>query len=85
MFVNCKSSVWAQELTLYRDRIMDELNKRAGAKVITDVRFSGRGLRKPGESEPEEQAGPSSDEIQSIPLSEKDLLRIARTLEGVEE
>ena len=86
LFVNCKSSVWAQELTLYKDRIMADLNKRAGSKVIRDVRFSGGGLRKAAE-EPalEEEERPSPNDIQSIELSREDLDRIAAALAGVED
>ena len=86
LFINCKSSVWAQELTLYKSRIMAELNKRAGSKLISDVRFSGGGLRKRGdETEPEEEERPSPKDVQSVRLSDEDVSRISRALEGVED
>lgn len=46
LFVCCKSSAWANECTLHKQHIVKELNRAAGRKVITDIRFSSRGYRK---------------------------------------
>jgi hypothetical protein len=46
LFVYCKSSVWANELSLHRMRIMSRLNKLAGKDAFKELRFSARGYRK---------------------------------------
>lgn len=46
LFVCCKSSVWANECTFHKQRIIKELNKSAGRQIIKDIRFSSRGYRK---------------------------------------
>ncbi len=46
LFVNTKSSVWSHELTLYKPRILAELNRFLGKACITDIRFRVRKLKK---------------------------------------
>lgn len=46
LFVYCKTSVWANELSLHKPRIMSRLNKVAGRNAFTDIRFSARGYKK---------------------------------------
>jgi predicted nucleic acid-binding Zn ribbon protein len=86
LFVSCKSAAWAQELTFLKARIIAEMNKRAGAEVITDIRFAGTGLRKAAEASHGEEADqPSSKEIQDIELGESELSRISKMVEGVKD
>ena len=86
LFVSCKSAAWAQELTFLKARIIEEMNKRAGAKVIVDIRFAGTGLRKAGEASPgKEEAQPSPKEIQDIELAKSELSRISKTVKGVKD
>lgn len=46
LYVCCKSSAWANECTFHKQHIIKELNRAAGKKVITDIRFSSRGYKK---------------------------------------
>lgn len=86
LFVNCRSSAWAQELTLLKDRVIRELNQRAGGDVIKDIRFSGAGFRKPApeqaEAEPEK---PSAKDLRSIKLDDSDLARIDKAMLDVKD
>ncbi|MDO8682104.1 MAG: DUF721 domain-containing protein [Armatimonadota bacterium] len=84
LFVNCRSSTWAQELTFLKPRIIEELNKRAGGQVIKDIRFSGSGLKKAKDAAGgEEEDHPSPNEIQDIELGGNELKRVAQAAEGV--
>jgi predicted nucleic acid-binding Zn ribbon protein len=86
LFVSCKSAAWAQELTFLKARIIEEMNKRAGANVIADIRFAGTGLRKAAEASHGEEADqPSPKEIQDIELAKSELSRISETVEGVKD
>jgi len=46
VFVRVKSNVWANELTFLKQDILDRLNRRLGAKILTDIHFktTGRAL-----------------------------------------
>jgi hypothetical protein len=46
LFVSCKSSMWASELTLHTPDILKKLEKAVGRKVITDIRFGARGFKR---------------------------------------
>ncbi|MBM3307631.1 MAG: DUF721 domain-containing protein [Candidatus Eisenbacteria bacterium] len=50
LFVGVDSSVWAQELTLMKQRILRELRSRVGEGVINDVHFVLGGARPYGAS-----------------------------------
>ena len=39
LFVEVDSSVWAQELTLMKRRILTQINQRTGDRVINNVHF----------------------------------------------
>ncbi|MCE5313843.1 MAG: DUF721 domain-containing protein [Armatimonadota bacterium] len=46
LYVCCKSSTWANELSFHKEHIMKKLNDSAGKKIVTDIRFTSRGYRK---------------------------------------
>ena len=46
LFVACKSSTWAAELTLHKDCIIKGINDSVGAAVVQDIRFSARGFKR---------------------------------------
>jgi hypothetical protein len=87
MFVSCKSSMWASELTLHAPDILKRLEQSVGRKVIRELRFGSRGFKKSqpkesteGEFEPdrvrltaEEQdaAARTAAEAASIELAQK--------------
>ncbi|MBD3349537.1 MAG: DUF721 domain-containing protein [Candidatus Eisenbacteria bacterium] len=50
LFVEVDSSVWAQELTLMKRRILRQVNARAGDRVIDNVHFVLGGASRDGAS-----------------------------------
>lgn len=66
MFVSCKSSMWASELTLHTPDILKKLERAVGRKVITDISFGARGFRR---TQPSEEPGPGMVEPENIRLS----------------
>ena len=50
LVVRAKNSVWANELTLLKGKLLDGLNERLGGRVITDLRFKASGLAKAPEA-----------------------------------
>ena len=50
LVVRAKNSVWANELTMLKGKLLDGLNERLGGKVITDLRFKASGLAKTGDA-----------------------------------
>jgi predicted nucleic acid-binding Zn ribbon protein len=43
LYVNVKSSVWAQELRFLKGEIVNKINKLAGYKAIIDIQFKAGG------------------------------------------
>ena len=70
LFVCCKSSMWANELTFHTQRIMKELNKAAGKKIVTDIRFSSRGYKRALEESLKEERAPESKGFEAVPVDE---------------
>lgn len=85
LFVSCKSAAWAQELTFLKDHIIQEMNKRAGENVVTDIRFSGKGLRKIEEAVKVERDEPTAGEIEAVKLGKNEIERASRAVEGVKD
>lgn len=54
LFVCCKSSTWANELSFHKEHIIKKLNAAAGKKIVKDIRFTARGYRKIVESKRDE-------------------------------
>lgn len=74
LFVCCKSSVWANECTFHKQHIITQLNRAAGKKVITDIRFSSRGFKRALELSLAQQATPAGkSDIESIELDSSEL------------
>jgi hypothetical protein len=71
LFVSCKSSAWASELTLHKDRIIKSLNESVGARVVTDIRFSARSFRRQAESKEEGKEGPKR--LEAVELAKEDI------------
>lgn len=57
LFVCCKSSTWANELSFHKERIMKRLNSAAGKQIVKDIRFTARGYRKIVESRKDDNSG----------------------------
>ena len=53
LFVRTKSSVWSHELTLHKEKLLSGLNRMLGGRVITEIVYKARGVKKkPPEPEP---------------------------------
>ncbi len=48
LHVDVESPVWASQLTLMKQDLVDRLNARAGGVCVRDIRFRSRSLRKAG-------------------------------------
>lgn len=46
LFIRTKSSVWSHELTLHKERLITGLNRMLGGKVITEIVYKARGIKK---------------------------------------
>lgn len=79
LWVACKSSVWANELTLHKEHIKTELNKSVQRQVVIDIRFSSRGFRKI--QMPDTVESPKKIEIDKVCLT-KDQEELAATAAG---
>lgn len=73
LFVACKSSTWANELTLLKPDILKKLHGALGRKAVKDVRFSARGFKKALA-----QAEEAAFDVDSVPLDESDVQAAAR-------
>ena len=87
LYVAAKSSVWANELTFYKQGIIEKLNRRAGGNVVKEIVFkSGRFPSKKLESP--KQAAPKPD-LEGIQLSESEIEQVDATAvqagEGAED
>lgn len=70
LFVCCKSSMWANELTFHKLHIIKEFNKAAGKKIVTDIRFTSRGFKKAWEQSLKEERSPETKGLESVPVDE---------------
>lgn len=74
LFVTAKSSVWANELTFYKQELVEKLNRRVGGSVIKEIIFkSGRFPSKKDESPSQAAAKP---DLEGIQLSESELEQV---------
>jgi len=83
LFVCCKSSAWANELSLHKRDIISRLNRSVGAQVIKDIRFSSRGYRKSSRT----VDGADSTYVralQQVPLSKEQIESADRTASTIQ-
>ena len=62
LFVCCKSSMWANELSLHKQDIIKRLNKSLGKQIIIDIRFSARGFKQALEARTQKEPLPTVSE-----------------------
>jgi len=72
MFVACKNSMWANELSLHKERIIGRLNKALGGNVVKDIRFSARGFKRAKEAIAKEAFAGESNSLEAIQLPESE-------------
>jgi hypothetical protein len=68
LYVCCKSSTWANELSFHKEHIIKNLNAAARKKIVKDIRFTSRGYRKAVESHRDD--GTSIKGLDKIELDE---------------
>lgn len=72
LYVCCKSSTWANELSFHKEHIMKKLNQAAGKKIVTDIRFSARGYRKAVQQARKENVSTRVKWLDSIKVDENE-------------
>ncbi|MCX8053595.1 MAG: DUF721 domain-containing protein [Armatimonadetes bacterium] len=85
LFVSCKSSAWANELSLHKDRIIRGINESVGSVVVNDIRFSAKGFRRSAESKDDTHTRPKG--LEAVELTEDEIntaRRIASALRSPE-
>ena len=82
LFVRTKSSVWSHELTLHKERLIFGLNRMLGGKVITDIVYRARGLKKKALEEPERDT-PPLDELNAVVLEPPEEAELSAHLESL--
>lgn len=78
LLIRTKGSVWSQEISLLKHRILPDLNELCGRGVIKDLRFRAGGL--PPEGPDETAAGPTEAELKSLTLSDEDRAALSSDL-----
>ena len=71
LFIACKSSVWANELSLHKEHIRTSINKCIGSRIIKEIRFSTRGFAKKAGEDDFKASDTSVDEIDLTPEKEQ--------------
>ena len=85
LFVRTKSSVWSHELTLHKEQLISGLNKMLGGRIITEIVYKARGIKKKPAEVPEADA-PTVDELESVlldPAEHAELAEKLRALSGI--
>ena len=79
LFVRTKSSVWSHELTLHKARLLQNLNRMMGGKVITEIVFKAQGLTR--QEKVEEPQPPAGEELANIVLEPDERAELRARLE----
>jgi predicted nucleic acid-binding Zn ribbon protein len=85
LFVRTKSSVWSHELTLHKERLITGLNRMLGAKIITEIVYKARGVKKKPvvAPEPDTPALVELDAVTLDPAEHADLAQKLQTLSSI--
>lgn len=86
LVVRVKNGVWANELTLLKDDILKRLNRALGGSVLSDIFFTGGGLR-PEEpvSEQESSPLPEPQDLDAVPITDAKVLEIEDKVKAVSD
>lgn len=82
IYVNCRDSMWAQELHFLRPIIIRKLNEKLGAEIIKEIRLSGKGFKK--DTIRKEEKPVSNKDSKETKLSAIELEKIAKAVEEIE-
>jgi Dna[CI] antecedent DciA-like protein len=81
LFVRTKSSVWSHELTLYKPRLLLNLNRLLGGKIINDIIFRAQGVTKK-ETTPDPDA-PTLEELAAVVLEPEEKAELGACLNAL--
>jgi len=79
LFVKVDSSGWLAQITYFKEKIISELNRKAGSEVIRDIYLS------LGKVYPQRKKGKLAPNLRKIRLSQKDLNWIENTVKNVKD
>ncbi len=83
LFVNTRNSVWSHELTLFKHRILDDLNHLLKDDKIRDIRFRVRNLKK--ETPVLESENPTPEDLKCVALEPAERSELRARLESLIE
>ena len=72
-YVCCKSSMWCNELSFYKDDLVKRLNEAVGKNVVTDIRFSARGFARAKQGEQNKDEKGASWNVEAVPVEKADV------------
>ena len=78
LIVRTKNSVWSHELTFYKVKIIENLNRMLEGRVITDIKFKAMGVKLKDKPVP---AMPSIDELNAVVLEDHEEETLQESLE----
>ena len=79
LFVRTKSSVWSHELTMHKEQLIKSLNRMLGGKVITEIVYKARGIKKKAVALPEPDE-PDEAELDAVTLDAAELAELQQTM-----
>lgn len=79
LFVTTSSPVWAQELSLIKQELVNKINKRLGEERINDIRFLPRGDIK----REEELKDESRESLNGVYLTKKEISKIESVVKDI--
>jgi hypothetical protein len=85
LFIRTKSSVWSHELTLHKEKLLAGLNRLLGGKIITEIVYKARGVKKKSPA-PVEPETPELEELDAVILDlaeQAEVTQKLRTLESI--
>ena len=82
LMVRTKGSVWSQELSLMKHRLLPELNRLCGKPVIKDITFRSTGL--PSDEDETEDDAPTPADLEELLLTDEDRAALDADLAAIE-
>jgi predicted nucleic acid-binding Zn ribbon protein len=83
LFVRTKSSVWSHELTLYKERLIADLNRLLGPGTITEIVYRARGVKAKA-VKPAEPDEPAAAELDAVVLDAAEAAELEQSMGGLE-
>lgn len=83
LFVNTRNSVWSHELTLYKKRILADINALLGEECLLDIKFRVRKLRQ--DAPPLQAIEPTPEDLRNVVLEPAERAELRARLEALIE